>query len=190
LKWRLSVDKGRQTWRYLETKQELQQAPSQSFIEKYWLGLTRGDQEDEVAGKSSIEAARSGLRFFKQLQCDDGHWAGNLTKYHTWLMSLGEYGGPLFLIPGLVIVMYITGSAFPSGQREELVRYLHSCVNEDGGWGIHIEGESTVFGTVLNYVSLRLLGEDAETSECVKARGVIHKLGKIIEMLPFHFSLR
>ena len=76
--------------------------------------------------------------------------------------------------------MYITGSAFPSGQREELVRYLHSCVNEDGGWGIHIEGESTVFGTVLNYVSLRLLGEDAETSECVKARGVIHKLGKII----------
>ncbi|XP_034695780.1 lupeol synthase-like [Vitis riparia] len=32
-------------------------------------------------------------------------------------------------------------------------------VNEDGGWGLHIEGPSTMFGTVLNYVTLRLLGE-------------------------------
>ena len=31
--------------------------------------------------------------------------------------------------------------------------------NEDGGWGLHIEGPSTMFGTVLNYVTLRLLGE-------------------------------
>lgn len=31
--------------------------------------------------------------------------------------------------------------------------------NEDGGWGIHIEGDSTMFGTALSYVTLRLLGE-------------------------------
>ncbi|RVW60206.1 Cycloartenol Synthase [Vitis vinifera] len=44
----------------------------------------------------------------------------------------GDCGGPMFLLPGL---------------------------NEDGGWGLHIEGPSTMFGTVLNYVTLRLLGE-------------------------------
>lgn len=31
--------------------------------------------------------------------------------------------------------------------------------NEDGGWGLHIEGHSTMIGTVLNYVCMRLLGE-------------------------------
>ena len=31
--------------------------------------------------------------------------------------------------------------------------------NTDGGWGLHIEGHSTMFCTALNYVSLRLLGE-------------------------------
>lgn len=34
--------------------------------------------------------------------------------------------------------------------------------NTDGGWGIHIEGQSTMFGSVLNYVMLRLLGEELE----------------------------
>ena len=34
--------------------------------------------------------------------------------------------------------------------------------NTDGGWGLHIEGQSTMFGSVLNYVTLRLLGEELE----------------------------
>lgn len=33
--------------------------------------------------------------------------------------------------------------------------------NKDGGWGLHIEGHSTMFGSVLSYVTLRLLGEGA-----------------------------
>ncbi|PRQ51824.1 putative cycloartenol synthase [Rosa chinensis] len=55
----------------------------------------------------------------------DGHWPG-------------DYGGPMFLLPGL---------------------------NKDGGWGLHIEGPSTMFGTALNYVSLRLLGEGADDGQ-------------------------
>ncbi|THG14782.1 hypothetical protein TEA_027327 [Camellia sinensis var. sinensis] len=31
--------------------------------------------------------------------------------------------------------------------------------NSDGGWGLHIEGNSAMFCTALNYVTLRLLGE-------------------------------
>ena len=41
--------------------------------------------------------------------------------------------------------------------------------NTDGGWGLHIEGQSTMFGSVLNYVTLRLLGEELE--EMAVARG-------------------
>lgn len=32
--------------------------------------------------------------------------------------------------------------------------------HEDGGWGSHILVPSTMFGSVLNYVTLRLLGEE------------------------------
>lgn len=34
--------------------------------------------------------------------------------------------------------------------------------NKDGGWGLHIEGPSTMFCTALSYVSLRLLGEEMD----------------------------
>jgi cycloartenol synthase len=44
--------------------------------------------------------------------------------------------------------------------------------NEDGGWGLHIEGPSTMFGTAMSYVTLRLLGEDVDSGdgEMQKAR--------------------
>ncbi|KAE8705692.1 Lupeol synthase [Hibiscus syriacus] len=38
-------------------------------------------------------------------------------------------------------------------------------LNEDGGWGQHIEGHSTMFGTALSYITLRLLGEGPEDGE-------------------------
>ncbi|KAL4374641.1 hypothetical protein AHAS_Ahas05G0202100 [Arachis hypogaea] len=34
--------------------------------------------------------------------------------------------------------------------------------NEDGGWGFHIEGHSTMFGSGLSYIALRILGEKLE----------------------------
>ncbi|CAI0553334.1 unnamed protein product [Linum tenue] len=37
--------------------------------------------------------------------------------------------------------------------------------NEDGGWGLHIEGHSTMFGSALSYICLRLLGESPEDGE-------------------------
>lgn len=42
--------------------------------------------------------------------------------------------------------------------------------NVDGGWGLHIEGHSTMFCTALNYVTLRLLGEDINDEAMEKAR--------------------
>jgi len=39
------------------------------------------------AAGTAREAARNGMRFYAALQAEDGHWAG-------------DYGGPLFLLPG------------------------------------------------------------------------------------------
>ncbi|MBA0784179.1 hypothetical protein Gotri_001772, partial [Gossypium trilobum] len=61
-----------------------------------------------------------------------------------------------------VIGLFVTGALdiiLPSQHRQEIRRYLYNHQNEDGGWGIHIEGDSTMFGTALSYVTLRLLGE-------------------------------
>jgi lanosterol synthase len=115
-----------------------------------------------------LECADRGYSFFKLLQTEDGHWAG-------------EYGGPLFMIPGLVIAYYVCGQKFEEAQRLELIRYLsHRASPVDGGWGLHIEGHSTVFGTALNYVSLRLLGLPADHPICTKARFHLLSIGGAI----------
>lgn len=41
----------------------------------------------------------------------------------------------------------------------------------------HVEGCSTVFGTALNYCSMRILGVDADHPAMIKARATLHKLG-------------
>ena len=46
----------------------------------------------------------------------------------------------------------------------------------------HIEGHSTVLGTALNYVALRLLGVSAEHPVIVRARATLHKLGEHIDL--------
>jgi hypothetical protein len=51
-----------------------------------------------------------------------------------------------------------------------MVRYLRNHQNADGGYGLHIEGTSTMFGTALNYVTLRLLGVPADDSTLAAAR--------------------
>ncbi|KAF5182216.1 Cycloartenol synthase, partial [Thalictrum thalictroides] len=61
-----------------------------------------------------------------------------------------------------VIALYITGTMniiLTSAHREEMLRYIYNHQNKDGGWGFHIEGHSTMLGTVVNYVALRLLGQ-------------------------------
>ncbi|CAI5518301.1 unnamed protein product, partial [Closterium sp. Naga37s-1] len=119
---------------------------------------------------------RRAVRFYETIQAEDGHWAGG-------------YGGPLFLMPGLLITLHVMGaldpvltaeqkglssvavhtsadSRAPEGDgaillqppvltaehKREMVGYLYNHQNPDGGWGLHIEGHSTMFGSTLNYV--------------------------------------
>ncbi len=44
----------------------------------------------------------------------------------------------------------------------------------------HICGKSTVFGTALNYVTMRLLGVSSDDPDAVRARSFLHNLGGAI----------
>ncbi|CAI5507088.1 unnamed protein product, partial [Closterium sp. Naga37s-1] len=171
-----------------------------------------------VVDEAAVDVTlRRAVRFYETIQAEDGHWAG-------------DYGGPLFLMPGLLITLHVTGAldqvltaeskslcgadypacdgrtgpdqvltaerktdhaacdgrpepgadsrapeslstlitlhvtgaldqVLTAEHKREMVRYLYNHQNPDGGWGLHIEGHSTMFGSTLNYVSLRILGD-------------------------------
>jgi lanosterol synthase len=46
----------------------------------------------------------------------------------------------VFLLPGLVIAHYIADAPLSVAQSGEIIRYLRSKQNGDGGFGLHIEG--------------------------------------------------
>ena len=58
-----------------------------------------------------------------------------------------------------------------------MIRYLLNEQREDGGWGLHIESPSTMFGSALSYVSLRILGLPADHDAIVRGREFIRKNG-------------
>ncbi|KAI3437274.1 Terpene cyclase/mutase family member [Psidium guajava] len=114
------------------------------------------EEEEEMDEAMVIEkTVRRGLRYYASLQAEDGFWPG-------------DYGGPLFLLPGLVISLHVTGALttiLSSEHQREIRRYLYNHQNGDGGWGLHIEGHSTMFCTALSYVALRLLGEGSSDGD-------------------------
>lgn len=58
-------------------------------------------------------------------------------------------------MPGMIIALYTTQaleSVLSEPHRAEMIRYLINHQNEDGGYGLHIEGQSTMFGSVLRYL--------------------------------------
>src|SRR5688572_30288518 len=91
-RWRLSIDNGRQTWLYQEPSSD---APAQSTIERYHLGTALPSDFPRLSRATSpAQALTNAITFYTKLQCEDGHWAN-------------DYGGPLFLLPGLLIACYV-----------------------------------------------------------------------------------
>ena len=117
--------------------------------------------------KTVMEAARQGVAFYSMLQTSDGHWAG-------------DYGGPHFLMPGLIVAWYVMGKPklmISPAQQALMLHYLRVHQQEDGGWGTHIESPSTMFGTVICYLAVRLLGAKKDEEWIVKGREFILKEG-------------
>lgn len=125
----------------------------QNDIEKYW---TQNVKKEE------------GFELLKILQNEEGFWSA-------------EYGGPQFLIPGLVITWYITGcreDILGFWSRVEMLSYLRNTARENG-WGLHTQEEATLFGTVMNYIAMRILGADESENIMIKAREFIWEKGAL-----------
>ncbi|XP_034695887.1 beta-amyrin synthase-like [Vitis riparia] len=121
-----------------------------------------GDGE-EITYETATAAVRRAAHFFSALQASDGHWPA-------------ENVGLLYFLPPLVMCLYITGHldiVFPGEYRKEILRYLYCHQNEDDGWGLHIEGHSTMFCTTLSYICMRIFGEGRDggrDNACARGR--------------------
>ncbi|XP_048233506.1 lupeol synthase-like isoform X2 [Ricinus communis] len=118
---------------------------------------------EEITYETTTAALRRIVNLFTALQASDGHWPATNS-------------GTLFFLPPLIFVLYITGylnAVITEEHRRQILHYMYCHQNEDGGWGLHIEGHSIMFCTVLNYLCMRMLGEGpdgGEENSCERAR--------------------
>ncbi|XP_022155639.1 beta-amyrin synthase [Momordica charantia] len=136
------------------------------------IGAVKIEEGEEITQEKARRALRRAVHFYSALQATDGHWPA-------------ENAGPLFFLPPLVMCVYITGhldQVFPKEHRKEILRYIYYHQNEDGGWGLHIEGHSTMFCTTLSYICMRILGEGPDgglNNACARGRKWILDHGSV-----------
>ncbi|XP_022642924.1 beta-amyrin synthase isoform X4 [Vigna radiata var. radiata] len=142
---------------------------------KQTISKVKIENDEEITWEKATQSIKRASHYLSALQTSDGHWPAQL-------------GGSNFFIPIMIISIYCTGhldSVIPEEYRKEILRYLCNHQNEDGGWGLHIEGPSTMYCSALNYVTMRILGEGANgghNDACAKARKWIHDHGSITLM--------
>lgn len=106
----------------------------------------------------------NGTQWLTRTQGDDGSWHG-------------DYGGPLFLLPLYIATCAIIEEPIDPRAKGLMIKYLRNHQNDDGGFGLHVEGPSTVYGTSANYVALRLLGIEPQDADAERARSFLHQRG-------------
>lgn len=187
--WHLETKNGRQVWKFSPPQEMAKAFQDQDFINDFsaafkfdkrknpnsadlvyrtkaipadfspldFQELINHSADDINISGLAGNAASKGLHFYQHLQMEDGHWPG-------------DYGGPMFLLPGLVVAAYVSETPLPESHKILICRYMLNHQNNDGGWGLHIEGQSTMFGTVMQYVALRLSGMNKDHEHLAKAR--------------------
>jgi len=98
------------------------------------------------------------------------HLASSQDANGSWK---GDYGGPQFLLPIFIATARTVGHGLDLDTRAGMDIYLRNHQNADGGWGLHVEGKSHVFTTVLSYVALRFLDADAAEPGLARARAFL-----------------
>ncbi|GAB4833061.1 hypothetical protein Ancab_007120 [Ancistrocladus abbreviatus] len=129
----------------------------------------------DITEEAVTTTLRRAISSLSTIQAHDGHWPA-------------DDAGPLFYLPPFVIALYITGgmnTIFTAEHQKEIKRYIYNHQNEDGGWGMHVEGTSTMLGSALNYIALRLLGEgpdDGEDNAMARGRKWILDHGSVVKI--------
>lgn len=164
-KWKLTTDEfGRENWIY----DEKNKIEATEYTKYQMNSGFQGPQYSSAKASSAAEAAERSFRFLSQLQDPSGIFPC-------------QYGGPMFMLIGYVVAKTFAQVPFSDTERIEITRYLVNRAHPvDGGWGLHSYGDSTVFGTTINYVILRLLGMEKTHPVAMKARTKLHRLGGAI----------
>ncbi|WCJ39180.1 Lupeol synthase [Euphorbia peplus] len=146
------------------------QLMKENKVDLFNISSVRLEEDEEITDEKIERVVRKAVRFSCAIQASDGHWPS-------------EFSGELFLTPPLIICLYITkmlDTVLSDEHRKEILRYIYNHQNEDGGWGFHIESHSTMLCTTLNYVALRLLGQQSLDEDVAKARKwILHHGGAI-----------
>ncbi|KAF9008258.1 terpene synthase [Cyathus striatus] len=164
--WRIKYISGtRKTWVYLSNEDEIQQWPL-SDVDKFNLCIPIEDHIKMLKQPTTPhDAAVNAFRLLRRGQAPNGDWVGCGTDV-------------MYLTPMYLFAFHILGFKIPEPQRIEQIRYILFCANTvDGGWGMAPGDESTVFGTALNYTSLRILGLDPDHPKMKIARNTLKGLG-------------
>ncbi|AET41468.1 lanosterol synthase ERG7 Ecym_8182 [Eremothecium cymbalariae DBVPG len=172
-RWRLNCTSlGETSWKYI-SEADSKKIP-QCNCTKWLLNADNFSTPEPDVGNGdanfkAYNAAYNGASFLKLLQNQDSGTFPN------------QYKGPMFMTICYVGSMYVGRKEIPECEKIEIIRYIVNTAHPvDGGWGLHTTGKSTVFGTVLNYIVLRLLGMSKDHVVCRRARSTLHRLGGAI----------
>ncbi|KAM7530577.1 hypothetical protein LguiB_033987 [Lonicera macranthoides] len=131
-----------------------------------FVGRQIWEFEPDAGTPQEREEVEKVREFFRNNRRQGVHPCGDMLMR---MQLIKESGIDLLSIPPVrireneeIIALYISGTIDTVLTKEhikEMIRYMYNHQNDDGGWGFYIEGHSTMIGSALNYVALRLLGE-------------------------------
>jgi len=84
----------------------------------------------------------------------------------------------------LIMAWYIVGAEIPEAYAIALVNYAFAIQNEDGGWPTYTYGaqSTSLMGTILMYVVLRLMGFGAQHERMIRARKSLLSMGGAVHL--------
>src|SRR5258707_4206192 len=111
-------------------------------------------------------AVRNGAEYLLSVQAEEGYWHGEL-EADTTLES--DY----------IYYLHVLGKAEPE-RIAKLANYLRQKQLPDGGWPIYPNGPSELNATCKAYFALKLAGDSPDSTQLVKAREAVHRLGGLV----------
>ena len=125
---------------------------------------------DDLASRvaAAVDGAR---RFLFSQQHEEGHWCGEL-EADTTLES--DY----------ILLHTLLGTGHPE-RFQKCCNWILRHQNEDGGWGIYVDGPSNVSASVKAYSALKLSGYKPDHPALARAREKILAMGGVTEVNTF-----